>query len=191
MPSAIAPHMFSFRSGRIALDFAATLMFRSSSAPQELLREEGALAAWLTAAGILDRGAQVTARDLSRAKVLRETIYRLAVAAASNRSPAADDIALLNQMAAGPPPVPELVRFGRARLRGDAGQGLTAIARDALSVLGSSDVMRLRQCGRGGCTRLFLDRSRGANRVWCGMRECGNRVNAAAYRRRKRGTGAG
>lgn len=147
-----------------------------------------ALAAWLTAARILDTAPEVTARDLSQAKALRETIYRLAVTAASNKSPSADDLVLLNETAATRPPVPELVRFGHAQHHGDAGQGLAAVARDALDLLGSADVVRLRQCGRGGCTRLFLDRSRGANRVWCGMRECGNRVNAAAYRRRKRGT---
>jgi CGNR zinc finger len=31
-----------------------------------------------------------------------------------------------------------------------------------------------------------IRRSRGQNRSWCGMRECGNRVNAAAYRKRQR-----
>nr|WP_281353719.1 CGNR zinc finger domain-containing protein [Phytoactinopolyspora mesophila] len=44
----------------------------------------------------------------------------------------------------------------------------------------------LKECGRAGCTRVYLDRSRGARRTWCGMDECGNRVKAAAYRARMR-----
>jgi predicted RNA-binding Zn ribbon-like protein len=63
---------------------------------------------------------------------------------------------------------------------------LASIARDAIELFGGPDLTRLRSCGRAGCTRLFVDDSRGANRVWCGMRECGNKVNAAAYRRRQR-----
>ncbi|MGI5425384.1 CGNR zinc finger domain-containing protein [Streptomyces sp. CA-179760] len=46
---------------------------------------------------------------------------------------------------------------------------------------------RLKECGRPGCTRVYLDRSRGGRRAWCGMEECGNRVKAAAYRARRRG----
>jgi predicted RNA-binding Zn ribbon-like protein len=42
-----------------------------------------------------------------------------------------------------------------------------------------------RECERPACTRLFVDRSRGGTRAWCGMAECGNRVKAADYRARK------
>ncbi|TQS31244.1 CGNR zinc finger domain-containing protein [Microbispora sp. KK1-11] len=46
---------------------------------------------------------------------------------------------------------------------------------------------RVRECARPECTRLFVDRSRGGTRHWCGMEECGNRVKAANYRSRKKG----
>lgn len=49
---------------------------------------------------------------------------------------------------------------------------------------------RLKECGRTDCTRVYLDRSRGARRAWCGMEECGNRVKAAAYRARRRTSAA-
>ncbi|WP_228122622.1 CGNR zinc finger domain-containing protein [Saccharothrix syringae] len=42
------------------------------------------------------------------------------------------------------------------------------------------------ECGRAECTPLFVDDSRGEPRRWCGMVECGNRVKAAEYRRRRR-----
>ncbi|WP_256862954.1 CGNR zinc finger domain-containing protein [Microbispora sp. GKU 823] len=51
---------------------------------------------------------------------------------------------------------------------------------------GTSPV-RVRECARPECTRLFVDRSRGGTRHWCGMEECGNRVKAANYRYRKKG----
>ncbi|MBF8191464.1 CGNR zinc finger domain-containing protein [Nonomuraea sp. K274] len=44
---------------------------------------------------------------------------------------------------------------------------------------------RVRECARPECTRIFVDRSRGGKRQWCGMEECGNRIKAANYRSRK------
>jgi predicted RNA-binding Zn ribbon-like protein len=189
MVTMIRDQSFSFRSGRLALDFAATLMFRDTpEGPRELLPDPGALAAWTVAAGILDSEPSITDEEWAAALALREAIYRLTVAAAEGRGPRAADRELLNRIAASPPATLELAGFGRLGRRGDPDQALATIARDAVALLGSADVMRLRQCRRSGCTRLFVDRSRGGNRVWCGMRECGNRVNAAAYRRRSRPT---
>ena len=73
---------------------------------------------------------------------------------------------------------------------GDIGAVLAEIARDAVAVLAEPD-SPLKECGRPDCTRIYLDRSRGARRTWCGMEECGNRVKAAAYRARKRGADVG
>ncbi|MFD0660841.1 CGNR zinc finger domain-containing protein [Thermocatellispora tengchongensis] len=55
-------------------------------------------------------------------------------------------------------------------------------AAELLSELGE---LRVRECAFPECTRVFIDRSRGGNRQWCGMEECGNRVKAANYRSRK------
>ncbi|MGA5562929.1 CGNR zinc finger domain-containing protein [Streptomyces platensis] len=71
------------------------------------------------------------------------------------------------------------------RISGDLLAGLTHIARSAITVL-ADPLACLKECGRADCTRIHLDRSRGARRTWCGMDECGNRVKAAAYRARRR-----
>ena len=67
--------------------------------------------------------------------------------------------------------------------------GVGAIAADvacaAVELLGDIGNLRIKECGDPECTRIFIDRSRGGNRHWCGMEECGNRVKAAAYRSRK------
>ncbi|WP_350353316.1 CGNR zinc finger domain-containing protein [Microbacterium sp. A8/3-1] len=36
------------------------------------------------------------------------------------------------------------------------------------------------------CSRVFIDISRNANRRWCGMRECGDKAKAKAYRARRK-----
>ncbi|MFE7505804.1 CGNR zinc finger domain-containing protein [Promicromonospora sp. NPDC057488] len=105
--------------------------------------------------------------------------------------PAALDAALavLNRYAAEPPVVLQLgVGVGSATtLRtGTAAQGLAAVAREAVEILGGPDAALLRECGRPECTQVYLDRSRGHRREWCAMRTCGNRVKVSAYRSRHR-----
>jgi predicted RNA-binding Zn ribbon-like protein len=177
---------FSFRSGRPSLDFAATLMFRGGPT-LELLADAGALGRWAVAAGLVDDVPTGPPERRSSAVALREAIYRGAVAALAGRRPALADVDRLNAVAARPPVVVALTLDGTLARSGSAAQILATLARDAIDLLGGDDASRLRQCGRDGCTRLFLDRSRGGSRVWCGMKECGNRVNAAAYRARRRG----
>jgi predicted RNA-binding Zn ribbon-like protein len=46
--------------------------------------------------------------------------------------------------------------------------------------LRSSELARLRECGR--CAALFLDHGRGRGRKWCRMSTCGNRAKADRFR---------
>lgn len=112
--------------------------------------------------------------------------HRTATAGIAGTSGAPDDIALLNRFARRSPPTLTLKADGAIIRTGSIDSVLAALARDAVELLGGSEASRLRQCARDGCTRMFIDRSRGQNRAWCGMRQCGNRVNAAAYRKRRR-----
>jgi len=178
---------FSFRSERLALDFAATLMFRGSpGAPTELLDSPGRLGQWAAEAGVLSAVVPAMPEDLASASALREAIYRSASARIAGTTSTRRDITLINRHAGGTPPAIALERYGMIVRTGRISSALAAIARDAVELLGGADAPRLRQCARNGCTRMFVDQSRGQNRSWCGMRQCGNRVNAAAYRRRQR-----
>jgi predicted RNA-binding Zn ribbon-like protein len=169
------------------LDFAATLMFRAGpDAPLELLRKPADLAAWLVEAAVLDELPAVRDSDLTGAAALREAVYGLSEASAKGRLLDSAHLRLLNKVAAGAPVSTELVWPGRSTRRGGTNAALATLARETVALLGGPDAGRVRQCGRPGCTRLYVDRSRGDNRQWCGMRECGNRVNAAAYRSRRR-----
>lgn len=177
---------FSFRSDRLSLDFAATLMFRESDTPPcELLSSPENLIDWARASGMLLMSPSRRTGVLGEAIELREAIYRSARTHIGGDAPAIDDIAVLNRHGTHPPLAVTLDSSRVIERSGTLNNLLATIARDTIELLGGPDAERLRQCGRSSCTRMFIDRSRGHTRVWCGMRECGNRVNAAAYRRRK------
>ena len=178
---------FSFRSGHPALDFAATRMFREPVGhARELLTEPQALAAWAVAAGLLDRAPpQLPARSLVAAIELREAVYEPALATIGSGPSSSQDLATLNHHAAQKPVAVTLAADGSVVRSGSLHQVLGSLARGAVELFGGPEATRVHQCARAGCTRLFIDRTRGHSRVWCGMSACGNRVNAAAYRRRR------
>ncbi|WP_037273257.1 ABATE domain-containing protein [Kibdelosporangium aridum] len=168
---------FAFVSGNLALDFAGTLKWRRAF-PEELLATPDDLARWAVEAGVLTEPPALGAEDLDRLKILREAVYRLVT------DPRPDDRHLVNDYAAGPPPA---VRIDADRVvrTGDADSVGWAIAWAMAELLSDPPGDRMRECERTACTRIFIDRSRTANRRWCGMEECGNRIKAATYRARK------
>jgi predicted RNA-binding Zn ribbon-like protein len=177
---------FTFRSDRLALDFAATRMFRGEGASAvELLDAPDKVARWSVASGLLPVAPPSSSTDLRSAVGLREAVYRIAATHLWDDDPHGEDVEVLNRWGSRPPLAVALGSGATLVRSGTMHQVLATVARDAVELLGGEDADRLRQCGRPGCTRLFVDRTRGRTRMWCGMRECGNRVNAAAYRRRR------
>jgi predicted RNA-binding Zn ribbon-like protein len=173
-----------FVTGNLALDFVATVAERGTSDLEHLQRPED-LAEWIEAAGVVDGRVPVTAAGFARAKEVREALFALVAAAIDGRTPPSDAVDTVNATAAHPPPAPRLVD-GAVRREGDLDAVLSALAREALGVLGDN----LKWCAGERCTRPFVDRSRGGRRRWCGMAGCGDRAKAAAYRARRRAHGA-
>jgi predicted RNA-binding Zn ribbon-like protein len=60
---------------------------------------------------------------------------------------------------------------------------LALVARDALDLVSSADLARVRPCSNPECQVLFLDSSRPGRRRWCSMGTCGNRAKKAAQSR--------
>ncbi|MFG1606726.1 CGNR zinc finger domain-containing protein [Actinoplanes sp. NPDC049265] len=174
--------MFVFVSGNVALDLAGTLKWRRTE-PEETLATPDDLDAWLVAAGLLDTPPGADAFDLATARQLREAAYALLTAGGP---PPRDALAIANQCASSPPVTLTLTPGGLHRT-GPAGAALSDVARALLTLL-SEDTAVLKECAKPACTRLYLDRSRGARRTWCGMRECGSQAKMAAYRARRRGS---
>ena len=175
-------------SGSAALDLAGTLKWRRSE-PEELLAGPGDLRRWLDHSARLPSGVAVDPASFAAAIALRDAIYQLATDRLHGRVFEPRSLELVNRTALGPSLATQLTDTG-AVTAGDIGAVLAEIARDAVAVLAEPD-SPLKECGRADCTRIYLDRSRGARRTWCGMEECGNRVKAAAYRARKRGADVG
>lgn len=171
---------FVFVSGNLALDLLGTLKWRRAE-PEEGLVTPADVGRWAVAAGVVTVPPPVGPADLARLRELREAIYRLV----GDRGTGAD-LRVLNAAAAAPRTVAQLTPHGAER-RGAAEAVAAEVAHAAIDLLDGLRAarLRIRECERPACTRIFVDRSRGGTRAWCGMAECGNRAKAASYRARK------
>ncbi|MGW0163057.1 CGNR zinc finger domain-containing protein [Mycobacterium sp. NPDC003323] len=172
-----------FVSGNLALDLAGTQKWRRTE-PEELINDVDDLAQWFAETDQFPDDLHIDAATFRRAMSLREAIYRLASSRLQNTPFDPADLEVVNNLAALPGVRVELTDAGVMR-SGDARAALADIARSAVDALADTQTP-MKECGRPACTRIYIDRSRGARRTWCGMDECGNRVKAAAYRARKR-----
>lgn len=176
---------FTYVSGRACLDFMGTLKYRGSEA-EELLTRPQHLSGWALHAGLVGAAVEVTEEDLGAAIALREASYRVIIARLEQRRPAVADVELINERAAQPRLTPRLLRTGATRREGTAAQLLASLAADLLDLLAGDDIDDVKRCAGPGCTRLYVDSSRGRNRHWCGMGTCGNKVKVQAFRARQR-----
>ncbi|MEU6196558.1 ABATE domain-containing protein [Streptomyces sp. NPDC047061] len=187
--------------GRICLDFVNTLRFRWRTTPEETLRSAVDLSRWLQEAGLLAPDAAavdpVATTVLASGLRLRETLDRTVQAVADGLMPDSRDVTLLNRSAAAAPrPALQLaVRDGRLAPAGTADRAcdpmaaLALIAQDAVALVLSDEIRRVRVCGAERCALRFVDRSPARNRRWCSMSRCGNRAKVRLHQARARGTG--
>ncbi|MEU2776394.1 ABATE domain-containing protein [Streptomyces sp. NPDC007162] len=185
--------------GRVCLDFANTLRSRWRPTPEETLRGPDDLMGWLRQARLLAPGTTdaATAAILLSARRLRESVDRAVLAVAAGRLPASGDVTMLNRSAAAAPrPALQLVitedrlePAGTAPLAADPTLALALIAQDAVDLLLSTEIRRVRVCGADRCALRFLDRSPARNRRWCSMSRCGNRTKARLHQARTRQSG--
>ncbi|MFJ7497323.1 CGNR zinc finger domain-containing protein [Streptomyces sp. NPDC097727] len=179
----------AFPCGTLPLDFVGTLRARRNDVPMEKLATPELLDDWFIESGMLDLAPGASEVDLALAVDLRESIYDLVAARLDGRPLSADAVAEVNLQASGLPVTLRLGPQGATRT-GSVSQGLAALARETVEILGGDDGALLRECARPECTQVYLDRSRGHRREWCAMKTCGNRVKAAAYRARQHATQA-
>lgn len=151
-----------------------------------MLTSPDRLDAWYRESGLVDSVTPSTESDLTRARAVREAVYRLITDRLGNRPYDSAAVALVNEAARRPTAQPQLVPPGR-RTAATPEQALSTVARRAVELLGGPQTSLLKECGNPECTSVYVDRSRGARRQWCGMEPCGNRFKAAAYRARKKG----
>jgi predicted RNA-binding Zn ribbon-like protein len=182
--------------GRVALDFVNTLDPRSGPAPTEFLRSPEDLVAWCAHTGVLEaveaarvlrevrRHPHRARRVFKAALQVREAMFRTFAAVARRQPPAHADLAIIARAYRGgleraslrrSGPAYEWVPSAHAKLE----EPLWAVARDAMDLLTSPLLKRVRMCpGLNDCGWLFLDETKNGSRRWCSMEGCGNRVKA-------------
>lgn len=175
---------FHWKSGRICLDFVATVGERWRRSFERLLGPED-LARWCVESGLLTQPPGVSSRQLAASRELREAINRLA---RPGVEPEAGDRAELNRWAARPPLAPQLTERGDVAWSSDRPLEavLATIARDAVDLLAGPLAERIRECSAPDCALLFVDASRPGQRRWCSGTACGNRVRTKTYRARRK-----
>ncbi|GAA2419258.1 CGNR zinc finger domain-containing protein [Nonomuraea africana] len=173
-----------FLCGDPALDLACTLRARRTERV-ETLDAPGRLDAWFLESGVVDAISRSRDADLIQAVALREAIYALVTARIADAEYDDEALGLVNATARKPPAEPQLTAKGRW-VEATPVQALSTVARHAIELLSGPDVPLMKECANPECTKIFIDRSRGGRREWCGMESCGNKVKAAAYRARRK-----
>jgi predicted RNA-binding Zn ribbon-like protein len=183
---------FPFSGGRVSLDLTGTVGQRSGPS-YERLRSPADLSRWLMEAGLVTAVVRVDEGQLELVRDLREVIYGALVETMAGRPPAAEDVRQLNAAALWPPRAPQLdAPSGALRwtARRPLQAALSTVAREAIELLTSADMRRVKECAAADCSLLFLDSSRSGRRRWCSMARCGNREKTSTYRERRRRAGA-
>ncbi len=173
------------------------------SSPGERIRGYGDLLEWSLDAGVLSPGdadrlreeaaadAEFRRRALGRAWSLRQALHDVLRAIARREAAADVSVTRFNAALQELPPHFILAAGGDgvalalpARSHPDP---LHPILRSAMQLLGSPDLVLLRECADEHCGRLFLDLTKNASRRWCDMGTCGNRAKARRHLARRRG----
>jgi predicted RNA-binding Zn ribbon-like protein len=195
------PEIARFRhgAGRLCLDFVRTLRHRGRPEVEEELPDIGALSAWVREFGpvhadpvMADGEVQFPAVDggaaIVDAQKLREAAYHLIEGSRGQTGapPCPKARELINLAAARPVPAPQLDAAGGLSWWADepVAATLSLVARDALDLVGTDAIHRVRNCADPTCRALFYDGSRPGSRRWCSMDACGNRAKKATLRAR-------
>lgn len=181
--------------GRACLDFVNTLRDRYRE-PWETLHTSEDLVAWLRGADLLGAEAPCPDRQALRAAwLLREAIDGVVLAAAGGELPQGQHLSQVNAACLqAVRSAPQLMVSGgrltcvpRAGRADDAPEALGLLAEDAIDLVVSPEIARVRVCAADQCALRFIDRSPARNRQWCSMARCGNRAKARRHYARSAG----
>ena len=193
------------KSGHPSLEFTNTVGNHASEHPQETLFKYEDLLSWVKRVGLLrDEQVQALLRRaasqpneatavFARTLEVREAIYRIFVAQIKGKSPADDDLSILNSMLVQPTREARVVRrsgkfewqwnFDETALEAP----LCILALSAVNLLTSENCQWVRQCAdEDGCGWLFVDTTKNHSRRWCDINDCGNRAKQRRYQKRTR-----
>lgn len=186
---------------RLCLDFINTTPVIQGR-EVELIATPLALLAWVSEAGVFGPpqlrqatllGPKGLKTALSQGLRLRAAIRKAMSAVLAGSDVGTAEIAVLNQFVAKPTLQVSAarssgaVRLGQQWLVNEPTDLLRPIAHDALHLISSPDLAKVRRCENPECVGVFLDTSKAGRRRWCCMAVCGNRAKVAGFRARRRG----
>lgn len=187
-----------FFGGRVCLDFANTLDWRTSAQPVELMPDYRALLGWSLRRRTLPRPAlsrlskrngqtRASSAVMVKAFALRSEIWAICEALVAGAQP---ELARFNSMLVTAPPQPRIIRGRPAFLHELAGhdpvEPLWPVLWSLSAMLTSIDAERVGVCQAGGCGWFFVDESPNRSRLWCSSEICGNRERVRrSYAKRK------
>lgn len=185
--------------GRLCLDFLNTADWHGSDSPVEYITGYMELLKWGRHAGalqpdeadVLEKEAGNRAADAAKvhknALILREAMLRIFYAVIREDKPAQPDIGTFNSA---------LSRtMKHLNLSFESGnfsmewkekgvhldKVLWPVIKDAVELLTSDLLHRIRRCGDEKCGWIYLDTSRNRSRKWCDMKDCGNRAKVKRH----------
>jgi predicted RNA-binding Zn ribbon-like protein len=148
---------------------------------RDLLADEQAAGAWLTAAGVLPKGARLSAAELESARDVRAAMRSLLEGG--------DGLAALRELAVSHEARVRVQKDGALTLepsrRERLGDGLFELLLIVRGAQEEGTWKRLRVCANPECRWVFYDRSRNQQGHWCDMAVCGNRLKNRRLRARQ------
>ena len=203
----IENHRFSdrdFIAGEASLDFINTLAGRDRSEPRDRLDSYERLLEWAAHANLLPgkrlralaRLAQAepaaAAKALTRAKMLRESLFSVVSALAAGRAPADEAQAVFHVFWLAGATAQDF-RFADGRLvleiaaeDDDLDLVSAVVAWRVVEHVLTAPPGRLRVCPGPDCAWTFIDRSKAGRRRWCDMAVCGNAAKSRRFYARER-----
>jgi predicted RNA-binding Zn ribbon-like protein len=182
--------------GHTALDFTNTVNSRGARSGPDLLETFGDLLDWGVRLGVIGAPEAAALRGLpakrgeatlTRAKMLREALYRIFALRPSSVSA---DLDLLQRKVRSAHEARTLVSAADGYAwRWRANDPDTVIHRMALAaadLLTSPALGQVHVCPGENCAWLFLDASRTGRRLWCSEETCGTRNRVRRWRDRQR-----
>jgi len=195
---------FEFIAGNPCLDFANTVDHRAAAHPEELLTDYPRLLRWGEQAGVITsktaehlrvagQAAPGRARSILQSAIaLRDAIYDVFSAVAEQQTAPGTQLAVLNR-AIHDAMKHTQIAYGNRRFtwewvcpENSFDSVLWPVARAAVDLLTSDQLVHVRRCAADSCAWLFLDTTKNHRRRWCEMKTCGNRAKAKAYYERQK-----
>jgi predicted RNA-binding Zn ribbon-like protein len=193
---------FQLVAGHVALDFVNTLDYRYD--PDRLIDLLPSYERFLTfcrqsevistpqTRKLLDGLRELDSQRIHREVIeLREALYFLILSAVHGRSPDESHLRTLNRFLSEAPAVGKVTWHKRGFVRSfrditERPDGpLRQLVDAGVSLITSTDILKVRECGEKTCRWFFLDKSKNHSRRWCDMQLCGNRSKAKRFYARK------